>query len=72
MSSQSWYRSARFENEVQNENYKKVKFPKIFFSKLFEHEVDARLIYRAYNNSIIKSLFKFATQIGYSDQFDIF
>ena len=25
MSSQSWYRSARFENEVQNENYKKVR-----------------------------------------------
>ena len=25
MSSQSWYRSARFENEIQNENYKKVR-----------------------------------------------
>merc|ERR1712106_176077 len=27
MSSQSWYRSARFENEIQNENYKKCQVP---------------------------------------------
>ena len=45
VSSQSWYKSARFENKIQNENYQKViianktcKFP--FFSFL-THYLDA-------------------------------
>jgi len=34
VSSQSWYKSARFENKIQNENYQKVIIKKSRFNNI--------------------------------------